>query len=410
LGNDRHPRTLREAVRLPRRQALVYDGLSALARLTRVWDTPARANGDLEEMTFFDKVYWLHKTANPVRRAVRGSGLEAYFARPKPTALLPASFEIRDELRLSAAGDLMPHPYLEGSARTLYAEMGTALFDADLVMGNLECVVAERPKGLQIDMSSNPVVGMEPPGFDIVANAGGRTFDFMATACNHSLDLGEAGVASTLASLRRLGIAQHGLNERDEDAERATIVERGGLRIAIVAHTFGLNAVRPPAGRPRIVNRTRVNHAVATIDFALLDAQLRDAARARADFTIVQLHWGLEFELYPRPEQLEVAHAIAERGADVIVGHHPHVLQPMELYRTRRDPDRLVPIWYSLGNLTNPFAMPFMCRSGVARITLARGTTAAGATKTYVRAASTTEVEQVADDARRAIALRVVQR
>jgi poly-gamma-glutamate synthesis protein (capsule biosynthesis protein) len=61
------------------------------------------------------------------------------------------------------------------------------------------------------------------------------------------------------------------------------------------------------------------------------------------DFIVVQLHWGMEFEMYPRPEQLEVAHHIAELGADAIIGHHPHVLQPVEVYHGK-------PILYSLGN------------------------------------------------------------
>lgn len=400
------PDSIRASCRLRPHEVVFYDGLCALARLTGAWDPPPRAASDLEEMNVLDKAFWLYKSGLPVRRAVRGSGLEAYFARPKPERLLPADFDVGAELRLSAVGDLMPHPYLEGSAESLYRDVEAAIFDADVAMGNLECVVAPRPDDLVIEMTRGPVVGLEPAAFDVIANAARRPYDFLATASNHSLDLGERGVASTVAELRRLGVAFHGVNERDEDAARATILERGGLRLGVVAHTFGLNGHRPPEHRPRLVNRTRVNYPERQVELDALEAQLRHAAQEGVDFTIVQLHWGWEFEYYPRPEQLEVAHRIAELGADLIVGHHPHVLQPMELYRTRRDPDRLVPIYYSLGNLTVPFATPFLARSGIARLTLARG--ARPGARTYVREATTIEVEQRADDATRTLELRRV--
>lgn len=400
-------RTPRESCRFPLHQAIAFDGLCALARLTGVWDPPPRASGDLEEMGFLDKAFWLYKSSRPVRRAERGSGLEAYFARPKPAALLPAAFAVSDELRLSAVGDLMPHPYLAGSAATLYPHVASAIFEVDLAMANLECVVAPRSEAVRISVDKGPVVGMDPAAFDVVATGPTRAYEFMAAACNHSLDLGEAGVASTVEALRGRGIAFHGVNDREEDAARATLLQRDGFRVAVVAHTFGLNAYRPPEHRPTIVNRTRLNAHVDEIDFSLLRAQLAHAAAERADFTIVQLHWGLEFELYPRPAQLAVAHRIAELGADLIVGHHPHVVQPMELYRTQRDADRYVPIYYSLGNLTNPFAMPWMSRSAIARVRLARGRRPGGATKTYVREASTIEVDQHADDAARTLSLRL---
>lgn len=112
---------------------------------------------------------------------------------------------------------------------------------------------------------------------------------------------------------------------------------------------------------------------------------------------IAHLHWGMEHEFYPRVAQVELARHLAELGFDVILGHHPHVVQPMECYRTRRDPDRVVPIYYSLGNLVNPFSAPYLCRSFVARITLAKGTRPDGALRTYVREARTIEIVQEAD-------------
>ena len=382
--------TIREASRLSFRDGLVYDGLCALADLTGLWRFPARASGDLEDMTFRDKVYWLYKTSRPIQHAVRGSRLAEYFAMTASPSL-PEGFAIMSDVTLSAVGDLMPHPYMSGSRACLYREVASVIFDADLAMANLECVVLDAAPKLEIDFKTGPPVAMDRAAFE-VASGSERTFDFLATACNHSLDFGEAGVASTIAAVRARGIAFHGVNEQDADADRATILERNGIRFGIVSHTFGTNAHR--ARRPRIVNHTKLNRAVTDIDFSTLVAQLRHCNASQVDFVVAQLHWGMEFEMYPRPEQLAVAHHIAELGADLIIGHHPHVLQPVEHYRTRRDVERFVPIYYSLGNLTNPFSLSYMWRSGVARVVIAKGRRADGSTGTYVRRAETIEVEQ----------------
>lgn len=92
-------------------------------------------------------------------------------------------------------------------------------------------------------------------------------------------------------------------------------------------------------------------------------------------------------------------------GVDAIFGHHPHVIQPAEYYRTRRDPARVVPIFYSLGNLVTPFSAPFLCRSLIARLELAKGI-AEGATRTYVGRVQLAEVMQIADDEQRTLRLR----
>jgi poly-gamma-glutamate synthesis protein (capsule biosynthesis protein) len=88
---------------------------------------------------------------------------------------------------------------------------------------------------------------------------------------------------------------------------------------------------------------------------------------------VVALHWGLEFELYPHPQQVRWAHRFAELGADLVIGHHPHVPQPVEIYRPASDPDRAVPILYSLGNLSTLLSHPAMALSLVARIGFAKG-------------------------------------
>lgn len=399
--------TPREVWRFRPHEAVVYTALVAWFERTGLWRYPVRASGDLETMRFLDKVYWLYKAGCPIRHGVRGAGLEAHFeANRSHVWRLPPGFRSDQEARVSAVGDLMNHAYLASSADTLYPRVRELIFGVDLAMANLECVVRESPAGsLQIDARSAPTLSLDPRSLDVVAGHGPKRYALMATACNHSLDFGVEGVRSTIEALRARQIAFAGLNECEEDAQAMTVLDANGIRVGVLSFTFGLNAHQPPADRPRLVNRMRLDARPAEVDFAQLEAQLAHGRRTQVDFVVAQLHWGMEFELYPRPEQLELAHHLAELGVDAIIGHHPHVLQPVESYWTRRDPDRVVPIFYSLGNLTNPFSAPYLCRSGVARVELARGTTVDGRPRTYVKAASLAEVVQVADPVRRKLFL-----
>lgn len=408
---DTLPRDPRDVTRLRGVDALLFGGMMRFADRTGIWRYPARASGDLETMRFLDRVYWLYKSRNPTRRAVRGSGLERFFERQKERVWrLPEGFEAQSAVRLSAVGDLMNHAFLAGSGETLYRHVEDLIFGVDVAMANLECVVLRSPDApLVIDVARTkvgPALYFEPTAFDVVAGIRARRYDFMATACNHSLDHGAAGVASTIDALRTRGIAFHGVNESEEDAGRMTILDVRGVRVGVVSFSFGLNAYRPPPDRPHIVNRLRLDGRAGNIDWSQVREQLEHGRREGAEFVVAQLHWGMEFEFYPRPEQIEIAHHLAEMGIDAIVGHHPHVLQPTESYRTHRDSDRVVPILYSLGNLTNPFEAPWLCRSGVARIDLARGIHRDGSPKVYVENVEVVPVVQEADATHRRLALK----
>jgi poly-gamma-glutamate synthesis protein (capsule biosynthesis protein) len=223
-------------------------------------------------------------------------------------------------------------------------------------------------------------------------------YGFLATACNHSLDFGFEGVASTIRSLVAEGIAFHGVNAQEADAFRATIIRKKEFTIGLLAYTFGLNAHKPPAERPHIVNTLRLNDGVAANDFSQLERQLQHCREEGVDFIVAHLHWGLEHEFYPTPEQVEIAHHLVEMGVDAIIGHHPHVIQPFELYRTDRDPQRVAPIFYSLGNLINGFSAPYLTRSGLARITLTKGSCGDGSQRTYVEHAEQIELQQIVDE------------
>jgi poly-gamma-glutamate synthesis protein (capsule biosynthesis protein) len=407
MSFPRHPTpTARGAVRFRPHEELLYRRFVARVHRSGARHHPMPTSGDIPEMTLRDAYYWVYKAEHPVERAERGSGLEEYFAEQGARRCeLPPGFEVAQELTLSAVGDLMNHEYLARSSASLYRDVGPLIFGADVAMANLECVLTSEVDEFVLTTRSGPRLSMDQDAFDAVKGTRERHYDLMATACNHSLDFGADGVTSTIAALRASGIAWSGVNEREEDAKRATILERRGIRLGVLSFTFGLNGRRPPRERPRIVNTARLNDRLEDADFSLVEEQLRHCRAAGVDFTIAQLHWGLEHELYPRPAQLEAAHDLAELGIDAIFGHHPHVPQPTELYRTRRDPARIVPIYYSLSNLTSPFSAPLLCRGRIARVTIAKGRSEAGEERSYVRDACASDVLQVADEASRTIAL-----
>lgn len=399
------PYAPRAAARLRARDAFVIDALCRLAERTGTWRYPATRSGDLEEMTFLDKVYWMYKGSHPVRFAEKNSGLESFFARQVPITELPQGFSPSASVRIAAVGDLMNHAFLAQSTG-LFSKIESLLFGAEITTANLECVVIDEIEGLSVDLraKAGPPLSMSSEAFRVV----GSRFSFLATACNHSIDFGERGVASTISAIRNAGQAFHGVNESAQDAQRATVLERNGIRVGLISHTFGVNAHPKPPNQPWIVNHTQLNRRVEEVDFALLRRQIEDCRERAVDFVIAQLHWGMEFEMYPRQTQLEVARHIAELGADAIIGHHPHVLQPAEYFRPARDRDRVVPIFYSLGNLTTPFSIPYMCNSGIAELTLSQGTTANGDVRTYVARTQLHQVRQSCDLQMQQIALEPV--
>jgi hypothetical protein len=401
------PRTARDVFTLSPRNWLIYNATIEFVRLTGLWRYPIEASGDLETMRLRDKIYWLYKSQYPVASALKGAGLETFFANQASHRWeLPSGFQPAAELTLTAVGDLMDHPYLPRSGRSLYERVSNLIFDADVAMANLECVIYPHGSGeFVISPTSGPPLYYTHEAFNAAKGMSGRTFDVMVAANNHSLDYGEAGVIATLASLRREGIIGSGMNESEAASRTAPVIERQGLRLAILSHTFGLNAKKPPADKPWIVNRTNLNDALDAVDFSTIAAQLDSCRDQMVDLVIAHLHWGMEHEYYPRPEQLQVARHLAELGCDVVIGHHPHVVQPVEYYRTRRDPDRVVPIYYSLGNLLTPFSHWAFRRSAVARLTAVRGLTRDGVSRTYFKGAHAVHVDLELDHSRRRLAL-----
>lgn len=221
---------------------------------------------------------------------------------------------------------------------------------ADLAIGHLEVPHTTRGTESSADV---PAPAAEPAHLHALPRAG---FAAMTLAGNHIADRGPEGIADTTAVLRQLGIACCGAGASLEEARRPAVLTRNGLRVALLSY----NCVGPESGWAR---RDRAGCAYVRVapadggpiapaaDLTRLDARSvadlgRDIAhaRAQADLLIVALHKGIvhrpaQLAPYERP----LAHAAIDAGADIVVGHHAHIIRGIEIHRGR-------PIYHGLGN------------------------------------------------------------
>jgi poly-gamma-glutamate capsule biosynthesis protein CapA/YwtB (metallophosphatase superfamily) len=327
----------------------------------------------LEDHYFW--AYWLFKTAHPIVRPLPGSGLERHFAPFKKDLfqLRPDGFEPQKTITLSLCGDLMATSSLAASGQTLYADVEHLIFDADFSFANLESTLTNNAiKPTVFSTEELTLINITPEAYRSLIRWKTQKYDLVALANNHILDNGEDGVNATLAQLKADGIAQTGVNETIDDVDRAVITDIEGIRIGWVAHTYYAETKMYPEDKLYMLNLTPF-HMADNPDTSQIERQIAYCRAEGCDFVVLSLHWGLEFELYPHPEQLDWARRFAGCGADLIVGHHPHIIQPMEILRSEPDPRRQVTVLYSLGNLTPIMSSPATVLSLVARLKLAKG-------------------------------------
>lgn len=247
------------------------------------------------------------------------------------------------KLSLVFAGDIMGHDSQIASALdpetgdydydTCFSLIKPYIESADIALANLEVTLAGPPyKGYPQFSSPDPLA-------KAARDAG---FDIFITANNHALDRGKKGLERTIKVLDSLGIVHTGTfnDQKNRDTHYPLIVEKNNIRLAILNYTYGTNGLRVQA--PNIVNY---------IDTAQIRADLERAGLAEPDFTIVTIHWGLEYQRTENEVQKQLAAYLFSHGADAIIGSHPHVVQPVRLlYPDHNDSSINHISVYSLGN------------------------------------------------------------
>ena len=168
-------------------------------------------------------------------------------------------------------------------------------------------------------------------------------FNVISTANNHALDRGEAGALQTLENIQKRGLYPVGTHASLEDAQKILMLEKNQIKMAILAYSYGTNGIPVPAGKDYLVSLIN--------EFQMI----QDIARARAqgaDVVTVMLHFGREYQRQPNAEQKHLVESLVKAGADIVLGSHPHVVQPYQIFAlpaASGQPRKAVAI-YSMGN------------------------------------------------------------
>lgn len=214
---------------------------------------------------------------------------------------------------------------------------------ADYAVVNLETTFAGGPKYSGYPAFNSPdgmAQGLKDLGFDLCL-----------TANNHSLDKGWSGLSRTLDVLDETGLAHVGTSRSQEERDANLVVaDVGGISVAFLGYTYGTNGIPVPKDHPYCINVFNTDYlsGLRELDRDRLAADLEQAQTANADLIAVMIHWGVEYQTKQNAYQEEVADFLFANGADIILGGHSHVPQPMEL-RTLED-GRQGFVCYSLGN------------------------------------------------------------
>jgi len=243
-------------------------------------------------------------------------------------------------LSLAAVGDNLYHDSLiRNSYRNgvydfsnVYTEVKDIITNADLAFINQETVMA----GAEFGYSGYPLFNTPQQLAYNLVDAG---FDIMNLANNHAMDMGRNGLHSTLDFLDT--IKELTVIGARKQGESARIVTKNNITLGFLSYTFSLNGIPLPRDEPNLVSM---------IDRDKMAQEIRDL-KPLCDFLIVSMHWGTEYLLQPDRDQLSLANFLAEQNVDLVLGHHPHVLQRTE--KIPRPDGKETLVFYSLGNFAS---------------------------------------------------------
>ena len=252
-------------------------------------------------------------------------------------------------INLTVVGDIMAHEsnFKDAYDATnkiydfsyVFDQVQKYLTSADITVGNLETTFA----GAEAGYSGYPNFNTpEQLATDLVELG----FDVVSTANNHSLDKGYNGLESTLNELDKVNLSHTGTYRSKEEQDTIITKNVNGINIAFLSFTYGTNGIAVPAGKEYCIN---------LIDNNLILDQISKAKALKPDLICVFMHWGQEYKLQQNSTQEQLADLLFKNGVDIILGSHPHVLEPMEKRivtledRTTKDGFLI----YSLGNFVS---------------------------------------------------------
>lgn len=220
----------------------------------------------------------------------------------------------------------------------VYEDIKNYTLSSDITIGSLETTFAGKEKGYSnyptFNTPDSLATALKDIGVDVVSLAG-----------NHALDYGYSGLCRTIDVFDNIGLSHLGTYKTAEDQEKILMKDVKGVKIAFINYTYGTNGIPLPSGKDFCVN---------LIDKDFIKKQINQAKEQNVDMIVACMHWGTEYRTTANSEQKDLANFLFENGVDVILGNHPHVLEPMEKKTiTLQDgTTKDVFVVYALGNFT----------------------------------------------------------
>ena len=264
------------------------------------------------------------------------------------------------KLNFSAVGDNLIHDYIydhlrqpDGTYRfdEMYEPTKYLNKDRDVSYINLETICA----GEELGLSGYPTFNGPTQVLDSLHTAG---FNWLSAASNHTMDKGEDGIVKQLEYLEKYPDITVTGSQKSSEAKRIHVKKIKGVKVGMISYTFGLNGIPLPEGKEYLVN---------LIDEEQIKQDMQELNK-QSDVQIVSMHWGEEYQFVPNENQTQLAQLLSDAGVDVIVGGHPHVIQPMD-YLTGKSGNQTL-VMYSLGNFISSQAENDRMLGGMGRWTI----------------------------------------
>ncbi|WP_075980625.1 CapA family protein [Bacillus massilinigeriensis] len=277
---------------------------------------------------------------------------------PQPEKNMAVSTKtLEEKVTLGAIGDILIHDTVYVNARTnngydfrpMFQVMKSTLQKPDILLANQETILG----GVKLGISSYPCFNSPQEVGNALIDSG---VDIVSTANNHSLDKGEKGLTASIRYMDKIHLPHVGTYENSEDHQTLKILSKNGIKIAYLSYTYGTNGIPVPKGKDYLVN---------LIDKKAMKEEIK-RARKRADVVVLSIHWGNEYQRFPTNDQKQLAKFVVNQGVDIVFGHHPHVLQPMEWLQSKDGRRALVV--YSLGNFLSAQVRDYKDIGGMASI------------------------------------------
>ncbi|MFA9556303.1 CapA family protein [Evansella sp. AB-rgal1] len=268
-------------------------------------------------------------------------------------------------ITIGAIGDVLIHDRVYDRAKVgegkydfspSFEEVADLLHSPDFLMANMESM----PGGVELGLSGYPLFNSPQ---EIVTDLQNVGVDMMIGANNHTIDRGLKAVNNALDLYDVVGMDYVGVYRDQEDRNTDRIVSIEDISLGVLAYTYGTNGIPIPSGHEYVV--PLINKDQITKDVERL--------REKVDVLIVHMHWGTEYIREPNQNQRDLAQFLAELEVDIVFGHHPHVLQPIDVIKNEETGHETT-VFYSLGNFFSGQYFEFTDIGGVATVEVTKET------------------------------------